>query len=279
MICVPAQPGRFPRHAATICDGESERSGAIHGPRLSLESGMKLGMIRGMKTAHRKVRTATTANGTPGLHSGDRLTQAEFHRRYIATPEHVKAELIGGVVYMASPVHRLHATYHLKLAVAIGHYEGHTFGVEAADNHTAILGGEGEPQPDLMLRVLPEYGGQSRCDDNKCLIGAPELVAEVAHSSVAIDMSEKKNDYFRAGVQEYIVLCIEEEELHWFHFPSRRQLRPDRAGIWRSKVFPGLWINGPALIQRKTPPLIATVQQGLASPEHAAFVRKLQARQ
>lgn len=179
---------------------------------------------------------------------------------------------------MASPVHRLHAIYHLKLAVVIGHYEGDTPGVEAADNHTAILGREGEPQPDLTLRLLPEYGGQSRCDDDKCLIGPPELVVEVAHSSVAFDLSEKKTDYFRAGVQEYVVFSIEEKELHWFHFPSRRQLKPDANGISRSRIFPGLWINGPALVERNTRALTATVQQGLASPEHAAFVRKLQRR-
>ncbi len=39
----------------------------------------------------------------PILENGDHMSQAEFHRRYEAYPEDTKFELIGGVVYMASP--------------------------------------------------------------------------------------------------------------------------------------------------------------------------------
>ncbi len=35
----------------------------------------------------------------PLLENGDRLTREEFHRRYEAMPENVKAELINGVVF------------------------------------------------------------------------------------------------------------------------------------------------------------------------------------
>jgi len=41
---------------------------------------------------------------TPPLESGDRLTRQEFERRYQAMPNIQKAELIEGVVYVASPV-------------------------------------------------------------------------------------------------------------------------------------------------------------------------------
>ena len=101
------------------------------------------------------------------------------------------------------------------------------------------------------------------------------MIAEVAHSSRAIDMGKKRQDYLEAGVQEYVVLCIEEQELHWFHFPSRRKLKPDRNGVWKSRIFPGLWIDGPALLSRDSARLMAAVQQGLASPEHAAFAGQL----
>ena len=73
-----------------------------------------------------------------------------------------------------------------------------------------------------------------------------------------------------------MVVCIEEQELHWFHFPSRRKLRPDRNGIWKSRVFPGLWIETTALLTRNSARSIEVVQQGIASPEHAAFVEQLQ---
>lgn len=219
-----------------------------------------------------------TPSGIPSLNNGDQLDQSEFHRRYQHMPEGIKAELVEGVVYMASPVHRLHGIYHLKMAMIFGLYECDTPGVEAADNWTAILGNKSEPQPDLNLRLFPEFGGQSRCDDDKCLIGAPELIGEIAHSSVSIDLGKKKSDYFQAGVQEYVVYCIEEREIHWFHFPSRRKLRPDRRGIWKSKVFPGFWLNGPAFIERDTAKLKATLLLGLASAEHARFVQVLRKR-
>jgi Uma2 family endonuclease len=211
----------------------------------------------------------------PSLHSGDRLTQAEFHRRYEAYPEDVKFELIGGIVYMASPLKRPHGTYHPELSFVLTLYKAGTPGVEVADNMTTILGEEGEPQPDLMLRLLTECGGQSGYNEDNYLVGAPELVAEVADSSKAIDMGGKRKDYLAAGVQEYLVLCVEDQELHWFHFPSRRKLKPDRNGVWKSRIFPGLWLDGPALLARDAARLGVTAQQGLATPEHAAFARRL----
>ncbi len=140
---------------------------------------------------------------------------------------------------------------------------------------TAILGEKSEPQPDLILRVLTEHGGRSRYNDDEYLVGPPELVAEVAHSSLAIDMNRKRLDYQAAGVREYVVFSVEERELHWFHFPSRRKLKPDRNGLWKSRIFPGLWVDGTALAARDAARLIAAVQQGRASPEHAAFAARL----
>jgi Uma2 family endonuclease len=212
----------------------------------------------------------------PPLHNGDHLTQAEFHRRYEAYPEDVKFELIGGIVYMASPLKRPHGTHHPVLSFVLTAYVAGTPGVEVADNMTAILGEKSEPQPDLMLRLVKECGGQSDYNADDYLVGAPELVAEVAHSSRAIDLGRKRLDYLEAGVQEYLVLSLEEQELHWFHFPSRRKLKPDRSGVRRSRVFPGLWLDGPALLARDSAKLLATAQQGLAAPEHADFVRRLE---
>jgi hypothetical protein len=206
------------------------------------------------------------------------MTQAEFHRRYEAYPDDVKIELIGGVVYMGSPLKRPHGTSDFELGLVLGLYKAATPVVEGAHNMTTILGEESEPQPDLMLRLQEDCGGQSKYNEQNYPVGAPELVAEVAHSSRAIDMNRKRQDYLEAGVQEYIVFCVEEQELHWFHFPSRRKLKPDRNGLWKSRVFPGLWIDGPALIAGRSADLVAAVQQGLATAEHAAFVRRIEER-
>lgn len=179
---------------------------------------------------------------------------------------------------MASPMRVPHGVFTSKLNLVFGLYEASTPGVLAGEGLTTILGEQSEPQPDLVLALQPEYGGQSRTNDDQYLEGPPELIAEVAHSSVSIDLNRKYDDYLAAGVQEYLVLCVEEEEIHWFHFPSKRNLKPDKAGLWKSRVFPGLWLDGPALIARDSTRLIAAVQQGLASPEHAKFVARLQAR-
>jgi len=225
-------------------------------------------------TTHAK-RAHKTRSPLP-LYSGDRMNQAEFHRRYATYPEDVKFELIGGIVYMASPLKRAHGTYDPELTLVLSLYKAATPGVEVAANMTAILGEESEPQPDAMLRLLTEYGGQSHYNKDDYLVGAPELVAEIAHSTRAIDMNRKRRDYLAAGVQEYLVLCVEEQEIYWFHFPSRRRLKADRQGVWKSRVFPGLWLDGPALMARDSARLIATAQRGIATPEHAAFVDKLQ---
>ncbi len=58
----------------------------------------------------------SSSNGRPpALHNGDRLTRAEFERRYGAMPNLKKAELIEGVVYVPSPVSRAHSAAHFDL--------------------------------------------------------------------------------------------------------------------------------------------------------------------
>lgn len=222
-------------------------------------------------------RTGPAKNGVPLLANGDRMSQPEFHRRYEACPAHEKFELIGGTVYMASPLRRPHGAYHVQLSGVLFLYQGGTPGVEVLDNTTVILGEESEPQPDLALRIAAECGGQSRVNEEEYLEGPPELLAEVAYSSRAIDMNQKRQDYERAGVLEYLVLSIEGPELHWFHFPSGDRVRPNRSGVSRSLVFPGLWVHVPALLAQDGPRLIEVLQQGLASRPHAAFVRRVQA--
>jgi Uma2 family endonuclease len=229
-----------------------------------------------MNTIAPGTRTVDSAT-LPLLENGDRMTQAEFHRRYEAYPDHVKYELIGGIVFMASPLRRTHGRYHVDLGTVFNLYQIGTPGVDVADNATAILGEESEPQPDLAIRILTEFGGQSQINADKYLEGAPELVAEIALSTRAIDLHLKKLDYQRAGVIEYVVLCVEEQKLYWFHFPSGESLTPNREGIYRSRVFPGLWIDGPALMAQEGSRLVQVVQQGLASRAHAAFVKRLHA--
>ncbi|HWB12957.1 MAG TPA: Uma2 family endonuclease [Pirellulales bacterium] len=217
------------------------------------------------------------AKCVPLLVNGERMVQPEFHRRYEACGEDEKWELIGGVVYGASPLKLPHSDYDDEIGYLLGTYRRATPGTQVTHNATAILGEESEPPPDLGLRILPEYGGQSETTPDGYLKGACELVVEVAHSRRALAMHAKRDDYRRAGVIEYIVLCIEEQELHWFHFASGEMIRPNRQGISRSQVFPGLWLDVAALLRRESQKLVEVLRQGLAGRAHASFVNRLQA--
>jgi Uma2 family endonuclease len=208
------------------------------------------------------------------LRQGQRLTQKEFHRRYTAYPEDVKAELIGGVVHMPSPLGKLHGDSH-GIVVGLGWtYSVATPGVRVSDNATTILGEESEPQPDVSLRILAEYGGQERPSE-RFIEGAPEWIAEVADSSEDIDLGAKRIDYEQAGVREYLVVYLAEQVIHWFDSRAGGELRPTRQGIYRSGIFPGLWIDGPALLAGNGTRLLEVVQQGIASRAHGAFVNRL----
>lgn len=213
------------------------------------------------------------------LHSGDRMIRDEFHDRYAKTADPFRAELIGGIVYVASPSRALHALGFTPLLTLCGLYEARTPGVETGAEATVQLGPDSEPQPDVFVRVRPDHGGQSGTSTDGYITGAPELIVEIAHSSRAIDLHAKREDYRRYGVREYVVVCVEERRLYWFDMPADAavQLPPD--GILRSREFPGLWIDERALFARDIPRLIAALDQGLATPEHAAFVAKLSGEQ
>ncbi len=209
------------------------------------------------------------------LQTGDRMTREEFHRIYEQTPENFKAELIGGIVYVASPLKLTHGTNHLALGTLLFAYEGSTPGVQSGDNTTILLGDEGEPQPDLFLRVRPEHGGQSETSQDDHVLGAPELVAEIALSSRSIDLHAKRDDYTRYGVCEYLVLCLREKKLRWFDLRDEQELEPDDDGVYRVRVFPGLWIDGEAVLAKDHARMMAVLEQGLSTAGHEEFVRRL----
>jgi Uma2 family endonuclease len=206
------------------------------------------------------------------------MTRAEFHTIYDKMPDDFQAELVGGVVYVASPRRRRHGTCHVHLGSVLATYAAQMPGTEVADNATILLGDDGEPQPDLFLRILPEFGGQSQTTDDDYVAGKPEFVLEVAASSRAVDLHAKYDDYRRYGVLEYVVVCIQDRQFHWFDL--RRDCELDIAGdrVLRVRTFPGLWINSGALWADNHAQLLTTLQQGLATTGHAEFAMNLAAR-
>jgi Uma2 family endonuclease len=215
----------------------------------------------------------------PPLESGDRLTRPEFERRYHAMPQVKKAELIEGVVYVPSPLRfEPHARPHGHFITWLGVYEALTAGVKMGDNPTVRLDLDNEPQPDAVLLIDEAVGGRSRLSADGYIEGAPELVAEVAASSAAYDLYDKKTAYRRNGVQEYIVWQVFDQKLDWFVLQEGEYMvqKMDDAGIICSRVFPGLWLAVPALLDGDMERVLAVVQEGLKSAEHIAFVEQLQ---
>lgn len=217
----------------------------------------------------------------PSLESGDRLTRIEFECRYKARPDIKKAELIEGVVYVASPVRvRLHGIPHNSMNTWLGVYSAATPGVWAADNSTLRLDMDNEPQPDLCLWLDTDLGGNARISDDDYLEGAPELIVEIAGSSAAYDLHDKRTAYRRNGVQEYVVLITQERRTVWYSWQEGeyQEIKPDEQGILHSRIFPGLWFHGAHFWSGNMAALLALLQQGINSPEHAAFVEQLQQR-
>lgn len=214
----------------------------------------------------------------PPLEQGDRLTREEFLRRYHAMPELKKAELIEGRVYVASPVSsRGHARPHLLVVTWLGTYLAATPKVDGGDNGTTILDLDNLPQPDAYLRLEPAHGGQSRVGDDDFVHGAPELVVEVAATSASYDLHEKLSTYRRSGVREYVVWRTLDGQVDWFALEGSDYvpMQPGEGGLFRSRVFPGLWLDAAALIRRDLAAVLRVAQQGLASPEHAELVKRL----
>jgi Uma2 family endonuclease len=206
------------------------------------------------------------------------MTRSEFEKRYEAMHDIKKAELIEGVVYVASPVRIAHhGRPHAQIMAWLGAYYAATLGVDLADNTTLRLDNDNEPQPDALLRIEPEVGGNSRISTDDYVEGAPELIVEIAASSASYDMNDKLKVYRRNGVQEYIVWQMYENRLDWFCLQESKYvpLLPDASGIIHSQVFPGLCLAVDALLNGDLATVLSELQKCLGTPEHQALIGRL----
>jgi Uma2 family endonuclease len=216
----------------------------------------------------------------PSLVHGERLSRDEFERRYEAMPD-VRAELLDGVVYiMASPVSGRHGSPHFRIIGWLGAYESATEGVEGYDNTSLRLSPTAEPQPDGMLFVTEDCGGQTHMSADGYPEGSPELLIEVAVTSVSYDLNVKQPIYLRNGVREYIVWRVDQGLIDWFVLrPGRYEsLAAGGDGILRSEAFPGLWLDPRAMVDYDKRRVREVSDLGLGSPEHARFVQQLELR-
>jgi hypothetical protein len=229
--------------------------------------------------AHEFPRTTNPSHIHP-LENGDHLTIEEFERRYDAMPGLKKAELIDGRVYVAPPVRYFpHSVPHFQLVTLLGVYCASSPGTSGGDNGSMRLDHQSMFQPDLCLLVLPSHGGSALAPGDTYVAGAPELIAEIAASSVSFDLHDKLDRYAHAGVREYIVWRTLDKAIDYLILRAGKYVPLAAAdGVFKSEVFPGLWIDSRALFAGDLAKALGTVQQGIASPEHLNFVAALAAR-
>jgi Uma2 family endonuclease len=231
------------------------------------------------KIATPPISASSNQDLVPPLEDGDRLTRAEFERRYNAMPHLQKAELIEGVVHVTSAVRFVqHGAPHFDLIGWLALYRIATTGVRGGDNTSLRLDLDNEPQPDAFLIIMPEYRGRVQIDANGYVTGSPELIAEVTASSSSYDLHDKLTAYRRNGVREYVVWRVYENAIDWFVLRDSRYepLPLSEEGYYKSEVFPGLWLDPAALMSGDMVAVARVAQRGIGTPEHASFQAQLQ---
>ena len=169
---------------------------------------------------------------------------------------------------MPSPVRqKRHAGPHSDVVGWLHIYKASTPGVDTGDNATVRLDMDNEPQPDAILFIEPQAGGQVRLSGDDYVENAPELVFEVASSTASYDLGPKLTAYRRNGVREYLVWRVLDEEVDWFVLRDEayHALTPGDDGLLKSEVFPGLWLDAAALLARNHARVAEALQAGLAS--------------
>ena len=223
-------------------------------------------------TTHSDPPASSHCSSPDLLEPGDRMSRPEFLRRYQQMPDRSDIQLVEGVVHMGSPVSAEgHGAPHSDLIAWLVVYKAHVPGLETGDNSTLHLDLENAPQPDCYLRIREEHGGQSTLRDGY-VTGPPELIAEVASSSVSYDLHDKKHAYQRNGVLEYIVWRTRDRAIDWFVLTNGRYetLPASEDGILKSQVFPGLWLDPAAMLSHDMKRVLSVLQMGLAHRETSA---------
>ena len=92
-------------------------------------------------------------------------------------------------------------------------------------------------------------------------------------STASFDLHTKFRIYRRAGVREYLVWQVWDNQFHWFVLQDGQYVSKvaDADGVLSSDVFPGLRLKLASLLAGNMAEVMAVLEQGLASPEHAAF--------
>jgi Uma2 family endonuclease len=149
--------------------------------------------------------------------------------------------------------------------------------LELADNATVRLDLDNEPQPDALLRIKTELGGQSRISEDDYIEGSPELIVEISGSTVSYDLYNKLTIYRRHGVKEYIVWRVYDQEIDWFILEAGEyvKLPIGDLGLMESRIFPGLVLSVDDMLKGNLAKVLGILQAEINSERHRSYCHQL----
>lgn len=199
------------------------------------------------------------------LVDGQHLSPAEFDLRYEATPSGFRAELVRGVVHVASPSGLHEEDLVTLLRAWLVTYAARHPDIRASSSPTTHLPNGARVEPDALLR---RTGAQASTQSvgrgaSARLHGAPEFVVEVSVSTLEHDLDDKHGkqaEYRESGVAEYLVVDVNGGHIHWFHLEAGRYVPlPEEEGVIESRVFPGLRLDVEALFTLDASAMLAAL--------------------
>jgi len=192
----------------------------------------------------------------------ERLTFDEFCS---IIREDQKADLINGIIYMASPASLEHEDeFGFILMVVRGYVRRKGLGIVLGSRAAMWLSDENAPEPDLMFISKAKLAKAA----GKAVFGAAELVIEIiSPGSRRLDLVEKKELYAKFGVREYWVIDPYQQVAYFWKNNDGiwEDLPIDAMGIFRSSILPGFWLRIDWLFARELPPedtILATILAG-----------------
>ncbi|MBY0524308.1 MAG: Uma2 family endonuclease [Gemmataceae bacterium] len=196
--------------------------------------------------------------------SSDLVTVNEFYR---LVPDGQKADLLDGVIYMASPDSRpANKIANLIYFLMEGFNAARKFGGEVYASRFAFrLTKYRAPEPDVAFVRKKRLQLLSKRE----MKGGPDIAVEVvSRDSRKRDYVDKKKIYEAAGVSEYWIIdpLKQRAEFHRLHKGEYQLVTLDDGHIFQSAVLPGFWMDVNWLLAAELPNSYDCLQQILNGP-------------
>jgi Uma2 family endonuclease len=160
-------------------------------------------------------KQAQPANIAP-LPASHRFTVDDYHRMVESgvLKEDDRVELLNGEIIDTAPLSSQHNAQVMKLADLF--YQHRKPAIQIMVQSSIRLNREAEPEPDMVL--LPER--EDRYIDALPTAGDILLLVEVSSTTLAYDRSRKLPAYAQAGIREYWIVSLPDNQLEIYTDPQ-----------------------------------------------------------